>query len=449
MRPVTLAWCPDSRCLVITDASSPDGTKPDALFIVSTESGEKRQLTTPHPPFLADSDPALSPDGRRLVFRREIAPFSGQLQLAQLDPNLAVVSPPRSLTPILLTAYNPKWISNDEIIFSAKAALWRMRVGDAAGPERLPFVGDDGSMPAVSPAVPGRPGRLVYVRSFADLNVWRIETSAPGAPASSAPAPAIASTRRDVLAQLSPDGRRVTFISDRSGESEIWAADASGENAVQLTSLGANPGYPRWSPDGRTIAFHSNSETHAYGALYIVPADGGRARQLTANPTTDVFPSFSRDGRWIYFSSSRSATPSIWKIPASGGSAVQVSASSAPLALESWDGTSLFYVESRMIDVPGPLWQLSLKGAAAPVKLADGVMPASFDVIEGGIYYVERLSGDAQLRYLDLANRRSTVVAANLGRVSPGVTAARDGRAILYSRIDSWVNDLMLVDDFR
>ena len=100
-----------------------------------------------------------------------------------------------ALTPILLTAYGPEWISNTEIIFWAKASLWRMNIRDGSVPERLPFVGEDGLMPAVWRPQPGRPGRLAYVRSSADINVWRIETSAAGAAASSPPVVAI--RRRD------------------------------------------------------------------------------------------------------------------------------------------------------------------------------------------------------------------------------------------------------------
>ena len=94
-------------------------------------------------------------------------------------------------------------------------------------------------MPVVSRPQAGRPPRLVYVRSFDDYNIWRIETSAPGVPSSSPPVVAISSTRLDGSPQFSPDGRRVAFDSIRSGEREIWLADPDGSNAVQLTSMAA------------------------------------------------------------------------------------------------------------------------------------------------------------------------------------------------------------------
>jgi len=48
----------------------------------------------------------------------------------------------------------------------------------------------------------------------------------------------IVSTRNDNLPKFSPDGRKVAFDSDRSGSWEIWICDADGSNLVQLTSLG-------------------------------------------------------------------------------------------------------------------------------------------------------------------------------------------------------------------
>ena len=451
LRPVTLAWCPDSRCIVLTDASSPDRGQPDALFVVWIESRERQQLTTPTASMLADNDPAISPDGRWLAFRRDIAPYSGQLQVVGLDASLATTGTPRSLTTILSTAYNPEWISNTEIVFGAKGSLWRMRIDAGATPERLPFVGEKGIMPASGTR--GTGGRDVSPTCAAlptpTSGAWTLRRLVLR-PTSLAVV-AIASTRRDALAQLSPDGRRVTFISDRRGEPEVWASDVSGENAVQLTSLGANPGYARWSPDGQFVAFHSNSEDHAHGAPFVVPAEGGRARRLTSAPSTDTFPSYSRDGRWLYFASSRvSGTPAIWKMPASGGDAVRVSPTAGLLGIESSDGSHLYYVESTSLTVPGPLWRLTL-ATGERAKLADNADSLSFAVTDDGIYFADRASGLTRLNYLDLATQRTTVVVEDLGRVPAGmgISATRDGRTILFTRIDSSTDDLMLVENFR
>src|SRR5207247_3749646 len=180
-----------------------------------------------------DGQPAVSPDGRFLVFRRVIAARAGELYWLPLGSGLIPAGEPRRLTLIALNAMHPTWMPDGkEILFSARGSLWRLSIaGEKPGespPARLPFVGQDGIMPVVSRPQPGKPPRLVYVRSFADMNIWRIETSAPGAPASSRPVVAISSTRTEYDPQFSRDGRRVAFESDRSGELEAWLADPDG-----------------------------------------------------------------------------------------------------------------------------------------------------------------------------------------------------------------------------
>jgi dipeptidyl aminopeptidase/acylaminoacyl peptidase len=346
---------------------------------------------------------------------------------------------------------------NREILFSAKGSLWRLVVSEGSTPARLPFVGEDGLMPVVSRPQMGRPPRLVYVRSFVDYNIWRVETTGAGAPAPSPPAVAISSTRGDYMAHLSPDGRRVAFASDRSGEGAIWLADPDGSNSVLLAPMGAfATGYPRWSPDGERIVFHSNREGQS--EIYVIPAAGGKPRNLTSHPANDAFPSFSHDGRWIYFSSNRTGENQVWKMPAAGGEAARVTGSVGYAPSESPDGDYLYYVETY--DKPSPLWRLPAAGGA-PVKVLEGVVLGNYVVLErgiyyidrpsgqGGVYYLDRPSGETRLQYFDFAGGRSTTVAPNLGTVDLPLTASPDGRTILYSRMDSSVNDLMLVENFR
>jgi dipeptidyl aminopeptidase/acylaminoacyl peptidase len=237
----------------------------------------------------------------------------------------------------------------------------------------------------------------------------------------------------------------VAFTSTRSGESEIWRADISGAGAVQLTWMNTVPGWPRWSPNGELIAFHTNGQG-GNGDIFVVPAEGGKPRNLTAHLATDTFPSFSRDGRWIYFTSNRSGPSMIWKIPVAGGPAVQVSP--GVMAIESPDGAYLYYTEAPNSNSPATLWRVPVAGGAA-VKITEGVHSTSFDVLDSGIYYIERLPRETRLQYFDLASGKAITVAGNLGNVDFGLGASPDGRTILFTRIDSSVNDLMLVENFR
>jgi Tol biopolymer transport system component/DNA-binding winged helix-turn-helix (wHTH) protein len=452
-RPLSLAWCPDSRCVLVTD--SPGEGKWDTLFLMALDTGEKRQLIYPEGQVL-DVDPAISPDGRSLIFRRDTTPFSGAFYRVSLTANAV----PDGEQPVRLTstlsAGKPGWTPDSrEILFAARGALWRLDARSGGTPIRLPFVGQDGLTPVVSRTADGQQ-RLVYVRSFADGNVWRVDTSAAGAPASTPPVAAIASTRSDQIPNLSPDGLQVAFVSNRSGESEIWVAAPDGSNADQLTSLGMTPGFPRWSPDGKLIAFHGDPEGRP--DILLVPSRGGTPRNLTTDMPNGGFPSFSRDGQWIYFTVVKAGEPRIWKMPVLGGAAVQVTNNTGTMAIESHDGRDLYYVERA--ERPSSVWRLPL-GRGVPVKVLDGVILGNFDVVEGGIYYIDRLSsevgvaatgppsGETRLQYLDFATGQSTTVARNLGTVGFGLSASPGGRTIFFSRVDSSVDELMRVENFR
>ncbi len=405
---------------------------------------------------MRDGDPTISRDGRSLIFRRDGTPFSGQFYRQPMKAHAMPEGEPVRLTSTL-SAGKPAWMPDSrEILFAAGGGLWRLDALDGGAPARVPFVGHDGLSPVVSRDPDGRQ-RLVYVRSFSDRNIWRVDTRSAGAPAGSPPVVAIASTREDHIPNLSPDGHRVVFLSDRSGGAEVWLAGPDGSRAVQLTSLGILPGFARWSPDGRLIAFHGDPDGRP--DILVVPAEGGKPRTLTANrPTGGGFPSFSGDGRWVYFCIIHGREPHIWKMPVEGGTAVQVTSNTGTLAIESRDGRDLYYVER--VERPSPVWRLPLAGGP-PVKVLDGVVHGNFDVVEGGIYYLQRVAGEAaaslagdasfetQLKFLDFGTGRSTTVARNLGNVGFGLSASPDGRTIFFSRVDSSVNELMLVDNFR
>src|SRR5438105_7852510 len=92
--------------------------------------------------------------------------------------------------------------------------------------------------------------------------------------------------------RLSPDGRRVAYVVNRidresnSYRSAIWVAPLDGsDDPRQFTSGERSDHSPRWSPDGRWLAFVSNrdgeEEKKAHGELYVMPADGGEPRRLT------------------------------------------------------------------------------------------------------------------------------------------------------------------------
>lgn len=179
----------------------------------------------------------------------------------------------------------------------------------------------------------------------------------------------------------------------------------------------------------------------------MIPAAGGRPHRLTSHPANEHHPSFSRDGKWIYFTANRTGEYQIWKIPTSGGDAVQVTSTGGQVAFESTDAAHLYYLDT-VGTAPSGLWRVSTSGGQ-PVRLLNGVISRAFAVAEQGIYYVDRPSSEARLNFFNFAKGQSVTVARGLGEVRSGLAVSPDGRAILFSRTDSSIDDLMLVENFR
>jgi Tol biopolymer transport system component len=153
----------------------------------------------------------------------------------------------------------------------------------------------------------------------------------------------------------SPDGSQIAFYAARTGDREIWVMPAEGGPARQLThSPGLDAGWSG-SPDGRNIAFRS--ERTGNSEIWTIGADGTGERQLTDDPAGDYVPHYSPDGKWLVFSSSPTGGLRIWRMPATGGTQEQVSAQPAVGMAWAPDGRAIYFGSA---DGPPRLWSLSL-----------------------------------------------------------------------------------------
>src|SRR6266545_3839193 len=105
--------------------------------------------------------------------------------------------------------------------------------------------------------------------------------------------------------QISPDGKTIACVVTKADkeenrtDSDIWLVPLAGGEPRQLTSSPKHDRHPRWSPDGKWIAFESNRGGSFQ--IYLIAADGGEARQLTTISTEATQPVWSPDGRQIAF----------------------------------------------------------------------------------------------------------------------------------------------------
>ncbi|MBC8161343.1 MAG: PD40 domain-containing protein [Roseiflexaceae bacterium] len=116
---------------------------------------------------------------------------------------------------------------------------------------------------------------------------------------------------------ISPDGSLIAF----GYTADIWLVDSAGGAASRMTGFRARHEAPRWSPDGRTIAFSSNRVGN--GEIYLLAVDGGETERLTFHDSLSTPEAWSPDGAFLYFSSTRDLQGSaFYRVARTGGTPV-------------------------------------------------------------------------------------------------------------------------------
>jgi dipeptidyl aminopeptidase/acylaminoacyl peptidase len=110
--------------------------------------------------------------------------------------------------------------------------------------------------------------------------------------------------------QWSPDGTRVAFVSNRTGKeyeenrnTDVWVVSAEGGKLTKISDHDEADNQPRWSPDGKWIAFTGEIHDRDHPKIFLAPSTGGAPSVLAASGL-DLIPGgleWSNDGKWLYF----------------------------------------------------------------------------------------------------------------------------------------------------
>jgi Tol biopolymer transport system component len=196
-----------------------------------------------------------------------------------------------------------------------------------------------------------------------------------------------------------PDGRRLTFRSWKTGTMTMWwmPADRSSPPGL-LTNIGSMQSPESWSPDGKTLAFTQMDNPQSGSDIYTLSLDGDKKpRALLQTKFSEGSPKFSPNGAWLAYSTNESGQPEIWAMAYPSGERIHISTNGGTDPLWRHDGRQLYYRlgdQMMVVDLsygpslkaskPRVLWKGNyLAGAGSSCGMA-GPTSANYDVTPDG-----------------------------------------------------------------
>jgi eukaryotic-like serine/threonine-protein kinase len=306
------SWSPNGTHIVIAEEGielRPQIRRTDSeLWIVDVRTGAKRPLFQ-NPSSGRGSDgvqPSWSPHGRRIAFWSSVA---GQRDLWTIDPD----APQPKTTMVRVTSdpalhWNPVWSPDGRFLYfgsdrDGTLNLWRIAMDETKGtprgaPEPLPLPATFSGQFAFSQR--GDMAFTTFTQSYR-LMVFPFDANSGK---TGVPRPLFGGRLEILTFEPSPDQQSIAFTTGGVQE-DVFVANTDGTRLRQLTNDAAKDRVVTWSPDGKTLYFHSNREGPYQ--IWSIRTDGsGLARVTDAAELKRIggganiyAPSVSPDGRTL------------------------------------------------------------------------------------------------------------------------------------------------------
>ena len=288
---------------------SPDGAKivflkgDDGLFLANSDMSNAKQIAMLPGRGYA---PSFSPDGNRIrltIFKGGDAFAATLWEVALDDGSPRQLLSDWSIDSLCCGSWTP---DGRYFVFEARhgirSQIYAVREAQGAAPFQLTAGAIDYVRPMLS-----EDGRTIFATG------WQLRGEVMEFDPEARSLAPIAGLEKMSVDQLdyTVDGRWVTYV--KYPEFTLWRKRVDADNALQLTFYPMSAAAPRWSPDGRSIAFTGwlPGEPHQ---VYTVPANGGDLELISNSEVYNWSPSWSPDGQKILFSEAGNDRPTVYDL---------------------------------------------------------------------------------------------------------------------------------------
>lgn len=331
-------WSPDGKIAFMhsddSDNDLPGSLEEFDIYVMDANGTAKEKLTT-------GAYPSWSLDGSKIAFTKETESGSREIYTINGDStNETRITDDDSFH----NYHYPSWSPDGKKIVFASLMFGGFEIftidSDGGDLARLTDAAGSSTTPDFQAIPPlGVNGKIAFASANGDGEISVIGSDG---------GQTVRLTREgDSYPRWSPDGLKIAFVSNRTGNPQIYTINPDGTGETVLVRSAIPDSFPAWSPDGKRLAFIRSDGIH--DEVYVINSDGAGEERLTEGAKASAGLAWSPDGRQIAFTNIKDGNEEIYVMDDDGDDQENLTHNAAGDYLPSWspDGTRIAFVSTR------------------------------------------------------------------------------------------------------
>ena len=415
----SICWSGDAKFIFYTSWDHKDNGW-FTIYKVSVETKQSQLLPT-YQSGINEYSPRISPDGKYFLF------YHGEIGILDMAAKES-----RFITDLNLPFRGYAWLNDSRsIIFAANldgtSALWKTDISGKKPTKVLSGININ------NPSISGDGKRLAYAETIQSSSIWKVDLKEP----QNETLLIRSSELKNGDPDISPDGRKILFYSNRTGTGNIWICNSDGSNPEQLTFF-EKPGNVNavWSPSGSKILIKNKQGS------FVLNITGGKPKLISDHTRIS---SWAKDDSGFY---SYDRKPNVFYLSADKSRKEPITKERGCFPV--YHNKYVYYLKEYY---KHDIWRVPAQGGREEpvIEGLSGLGRRNWTVGQKGIYFVQEAEGSFFLKMYDFKSKQIRPI-KELPMITPSpystIDVAPDDSYLLYTRHEN-KSDIILVKNFR